>query len=334
MTGLSANAAAGRRALHAYSILHTTDLDEARKGVSEVFSPHELKIVRRDERFDTYMSHAPMGGISINRLRYGASVDIDVGCTSEFLLVMMPLSGVADVRCGEQSVRSTPEFASVVSPTLPLQMCSRYDADQIMVRIDRELIERYCMQHLGHDLRRPIEFELGMNLSGSAGASWRSLIRYLVAELDRGPKNVFTSPLTRVHVEQLVVSTLLLTQPNGYREELLQPARPIAPAYVKRVETFIQSCADQPLTIGDLAAHVGVSASTLFAGFREYRKTSPMALLKSVRLQRAHDELSNAEPGTISVTEAALRWGFTHLGRFASDYRRRYGELPSDTLRH
>ncbi len=333
MAGLSTSTVASRNALHAYSILHTSDLDEARDGVSRVFSPHELTVVSAERRLDTCLSHAPMGAVSINRLRYGATVDIDVGCTNDFLLVMMPMAGVSDIRCGEQSIRSTPQLASVISPTLPLRMRSRYDADQIMVRIDRGLIERYCMQYLGHGLRRPVEFQLGMDLTASDGESWCGLIRYLVSELDR-PTNVFTSALTRVHVEHLVVSTLLLAQPNVYRDDLMRPARPIAPAFVKRVEEFIDAHPDRPLTITDLAAHAGVSTSTLFAGFREYRNTSPIAYLKGVRMRRARDELKAASSGRVTVTDVAMRWGFTHLGRFAADYRRWFGESPSDTLRH
>ena len=34
-----------------------------------------------------------------------------------------------------------------------------------------------------------------------------------------------------------------------------------------------------------------------------------------------------------SVTELATRWGFFQLGRFATEYRKRYGECPGDTLR-
>jgi AraC-like DNA-binding protein len=39
-----------------------------------------------------------------------------------------------------------------------------------------------------------------------------------------------------------------------------------------------------------------------------------------------------ATPGT-SVEQVARRWGFTHLGRFAHDYRVAFGQLPSATLR-
>lgn len=321
------------RSLRAYAILRTRDLDEVRDGVAGIFSPHHLRVVKQGARLDAEMCHVPMGGVSINRLRYGATVDIDVGRTNDFVLVMMPLIGSAEIRCGDATIRSTPILASVVSPTLPLRTRSQADADQIMVRIDRTLIERQCAQHLGYDLKRPIEFEVGMDLSASGGHSWASLICYLVGELDR-PSNVFTSPLTRAHVEQLVVATLLLAQPHRYRDELLRPGRSIAPAFVRRVEEYIINHADEALTVAQLAAHVGVSTSTLFSGFRDFRNTSPMAYLRRVRLQRVRDDLRAGRDGAATVTEVALRWGFTHLGRFASEYKRRFGESPSATLKH
>jgi len=333
VTGFSENAIAGRDALHAFSLLHTRDLDEARAGVARVLSPHELRMSRSSDRLDAQLCHAPIGAVSINRLRYGATVQIDAGCTNDFLLVMMPLSGVSEVCCGDDSIRSTPKVASVVSPTLPLRMTSRYDCDQIMIRIERAFLERHCMQHLGRELRRPIEFRLGMDVSEGHAASWCALVRYLVSELDR-ESNVFTSALTRVHVEHLVVSTLLLAQPHSYRDDLMNVGRSVAPAYIRRVEEYIEAHADEPLSIADLAACAGVSASTLFAGFREFRDTSPIAFLKGVRMKRVRDELRAASPQTGTVTDVAMRWGFSHLGRFAVEYRRWFGESPSQTLKH
>ncbi|WP_080418328.1 helix-turn-helix domain-containing protein [Burkholderia ubonensis] len=34
---------------------------------------------------------------------------------------------------------------------------------------------------------------------------------------------------------------------------------------------------------------------------------------------------------TASITEIATRWGFAHLGQFATDYRKAFNERPSDT---
>jgi AraC family ethanolamine operon transcriptional activator len=35
----------------------------------------------------------------------------------------------------------------------------------------------------------------------------------------------------------------------------------------------------------------------------------------------------------VKVVDVANRWGFWHMGQLAADYRRQFGELPSETLR-
>lgn len=80
-----------------------------------------------------------------------------------------------------------------------------------------------------------------------------------------------------------------------------------------------------------LAEHGGVSVRTLFAGFRTYRSTTPMHYLRDLRLARVNEELRSGQ--VESVTDTAYKWGFAHLGRFAQEYKRRYGESPSETRR-
>jgi hypothetical protein len=59
----------------------------------------------------------------------------------------------------------------------------------------------------------------------------------------------------------------------------------------------------------------------------------PRNPLRRVRLARAHDELVDAEPGATTAMAVAQRWGFTHYGRFAAQYRQRFGRSPGETLR-
>ena len=86
-------------------------------------------------------------------------------------------------------------------------------------------------------------------------------------------------------------------------------------------------------TVADLAAIAGVSIRSLQQSFRRYVGIPPMTYLRDLRLARVHEHLREAEPTLHSVTDIAYRYGFTHMGRFAAEYRARYGLLPSETLR-
>jgi AraC family ethanolamine operon transcriptional activator len=50
-----------------------------------------------------------------------------------------------------------------------------------------------------------------------------------------------------------------------------------------------------------------------------------------LRLNAVHRMLVHPVKGA-SITGVASHYGFTHFGRFASMYFRRFGELPSATL--
>jgi len=56
-----------------------------------------------------------------------------------------------------------------------------------------------------------------------------------------------------------------------------------------------------------------------------------MRYLRDARFETVHDALKRAQPEQ-SVAELAMKWGFSHLGRFAVEYRKRFGESPSETL--
>ena len=82
----------------------------------------------------------------------------------------------------------------------------------------------------------------------------------------------------------------------------------------------------------DLCRHSGVGIRTVQRCFREYFDLSVTDYLKTVRLDSAYRELMTADGGEESVTNIALRNGFTHLGRFSVAYHVRFGEPPSNTL--
>ncbi|AWI74437.1 AraC family transcriptional regulator [Parazoarcus communis] len=322
--------------LSRYPVFHTDDMDEARRRGADVFCDHRLDFAGADRSFDARMCYRRLRGIGLGRMTYGGDVAIDPGQLDAFTLVQMPLSGHERIRCGNIAIDSCPGVASVVSPKRPVTMQHRAGTEKIFIRIDSGVLERHCIQHLGYELRDAIDFRVDMHLDSVAGQRWMRAVQWLFAEAehDGGGEGAIalSSPLLAAQIEQMLISMLLMCQPNNYTDRFQDQPPSIAPAFVKRVEQYIEEHADEALTIVDLAEHVGVSSRSLFAGFRRFRDTTPMNYLKEVRLKRVHDALLHSWAGDTTVTREAMRWGFSHLGHFATAYKRRFGESPSDTL--
>ncbi|NEY59705.1 helix-turn-helix domain-containing protein, partial [Klebsiella pneumoniae] len=60
----------------------------------------------------------------------------------------------------------------------------------------------------------------------------------------------------------------------------------------------------------------------------------PNAWLKRIRLNAVRRELISPWSERETVKEAAMQWGFWHLGQFATDYQQLFAEKPSMTLHH
>lgn len=99
-----------------------------------------------------------------------------------------------------------------------------------------------------------------------------------------------------------------------------------------RARSFIEAHRDRPIAVAELCRATRSSRRTLEYAFREHLGLSPRAYLAAVRLDGVRSELLPSDP-PVRIADVANRWGFWHLGQFAADYRRQFGELPSETLR-
>ena len=100
-----------------------------------------------------------------------------------------------------------------------------------------------------------------------------------------------------------------------------------------RAESFVERCAQENIDVQDMSRVAQVSKRTLEYAFVERFGIAPNAYLKSHRLNSVRRELRAAAPEAVKVADIANRWGFWHMGQFASDYRAQFDELPSQTLK-
>jgi AraC-like DNA-binding protein/tetratricopeptide (TPR) repeat protein len=111
----------------------------------------------------------------------------------------------------------------------------------------------------------------------------------------------------------------------------LTPGQTVLPRSITRALNAMQTAPHHTLNLSELAAIGNVSARTLQRQFKKFLGKTPLAILRDIRFDYARWQLLRLSP-TASITDIALRCGFSHLGRFSVEYRRRYGEKPSQTL--
>lgn len=103
---------------------------------------------------------------------------------------------------------------------------------------------------------------------------------------------------------------------------------------IKQAAVMILENLDRPWTVHDLCTELHVSERTLRYGFQECFGMGPIAYLKVHRLNGVRRQLKASIAHQTTVTDVAIQWGFWHMGQFAKDYKKMFGESPSETLRH
>jgi AraC-like DNA-binding protein len=128
-------------------------------------------------------------------------------------------------------------------------------------------------------------------------------------------------------LREMLVDAVLEAWPHNFSEALRRPAPMVAPRHVKLAVEFIQAHPEQLVSGVDLARLSHVSQRALQEGFRRFVGMSIVGYQRQVRLERAYEVLKQRESG--SVTEVALRFGFSNVGRFCQYFRGAFGVSPA-----
>jgi AraC-like DNA-binding protein len=241
-------------------------------------------------------------------------------------------SGSSEYRVPGRIFVTSPSCGAFWPGMHPVQVRTNENWHVFGTRFSSGAIQLELSHMLGRDIVRPVDFDPMVNFDYGAGRIVKRLLVQLYEKAGQHESELAKSGFGMRHIELSLITLILDGMRHNYSTFVNGPERNIAPWQVRAVEEFIVENADQPLSVGDLAIVGGVSARSLQRTFRHHRGCSPMEFLRRMRLERVRNELVHATCGT-TVTSAAMRWGFLHLSRFAAEYRTRFNESPSATLR-
>ena len=105
----------------------------------------------------------------------------------------------------------------------------------------------------------------------------------------------------------------------------------VIPLKLKIAENFVIANAAKAPSVGDVSAAAGLSVRSLHSLFVKFRGASPSEFIREQRLTGIRSALRSARNGA-TVAEIAIAWNYQNFGNFAATYRKRFGELPSETL--
>jgi AraC-like DNA-binding protein len=132
-------------------------------------------------------------------------------------------------------------------------------------------------------------------------------------------------------LEQEDFLALLISATSDAEEFDDRSTFPMRAKSVTRAIDLMRDRLSDGVSISQLCADSGASKRTLSRGFRERFGLGPKAYFNCLRLNRVRSELLLGST-TCNIVDTANDWGFWHMGQFAKDYRRMFGELPSETL--
>lgn len=169
-----------------------------------------------------------------------------------------------------------------------------------------------------------------MTLSPSAANNFIQAglsIRTCVANLSEGRE---ATSVTAAEDDFVTTLDRLLTQhvdatflPSDYNEA--------AERIVFGALEYVRTHSSEPITVEDLTTATNVEYRTLLRAFHRYLNVGPKHYLKLRQLNLVRLALRHNTDRSRNVTNILSEYGVTEFGRFAIEYKRLFGEAPSET---
>lgn len=308
----------------------TSSPEHAHEFISAAYGRHTPRISGDRKRFMFSALSIAVDAFSVARVRHSMHV-VAPEAVFDNLCVIRPVSGVCRFTAGREEAGGT----SLPILAAPHQALCVEWADSVVgvVRLDADRVFQVAGEVTGVD-QDAMRFTGISPRSSTLGRYWDSVVRHVTRHL-LPDEELMSSPLVREQAFRQLAAALLTVFPNTSQAyERASGADDAEPTVVRRAVEFIDANAGRDLGVAEIAEASGIGTRGLQAAFRRHRDTTPIEYLRRVRMERAHRDLQAGDPTRgDSVSAIAARWGFTHHGRFAVEYRRAYGCSPGHTLR-
>jgi AraC-like DNA-binding protein len=314
--------------MHTMVIVDTDDADHADAVVAELW-PH-VKIQPRNGGGRTRIRRTTLGSLHLDDVEFDHDVDFLCDPVASPSLMCVRAGAVDYENEGDVPQRFGPGRAAALAAVAGQTLTGHiFQAHYHLISLSPNAFGDVAVSHDGG----PVRFTSPVPLSDVEN---RQLVRVAdyVCSTAAATAAGTANPAVSEAVERLVAATMLAALPSTAVLDATPTERGAGtPALLIKAIAFIEKHLRDDISLDDIASAVYVTPRALQYMFRKHRNCTPMEYLRAVRLDHAHRDLLAADRSVVTVAEVARRWGFGHLGRFATNYRMAFGESPHETLR-
>ena len=312
-------------------MLATTSIDEATETLSQSLMPLRIGRVAEPQRFRLDMNGRRLGRFFFGYNELATDTVVEPAPARDVVAVVLGYDErrPSFIALDDERVRVSTHMAAVASPMHQLRNWRPGNSGWFVLSMPTSVLSDRLHEVTGASTGGPIVFAPHVDLTKGPGRLLRELNQVLSTELERDG-NGSENRLLRPMLEDALIS-VILALPGSLSRAIEDGSPPSgdSPRAVRRAEEYMTAQAGEPITLSDLTVACGCSRSALYDAFKSSRGYTPMQFLASRRLELARERLMSEHAAT--ATAIALEYGFSHYGRFAEAYHRRFGESPSAT---
>ncbi|MBV1789138.1 AraC family transcriptional regulator [Marinobacterium sp. D7] len=280
----------------------------------------------RKGRSSARLSFREFADIGLSLISYGDEVKVRCPDLSEVYHFQVVTRGQCCWRYDDdQRLLLRPGQALMMNPKEQIDLSYSHDCEKVIIKVPEEILRGVCLEQNGMLPRDGIRFERRIVDLQNTGCFMRFLDA-LLAEANEAEVELGSLQLS---YREILINKLLHQFASNAQE---QSSGCALDRSFSELIAYIDAHIKDEIDVDELAQSANVSVRTIYNQFSRHFGLTPRLYVKNAKLKGLREELIG-NPRIRNVTEAALDYGFTHLGRFSSDYRKMFGELPSETFK-
>jgi AraC-like DNA-binding protein len=276
--------------------------------------------------FGATLCTVELQGLAMQRLSEELSRVSHVGCRGgRDFIVFRTEAGAPVIRNG---VELTTTSITRLRPGQSYYQHTAGPTSHAGISLPLDEVDSVCTNVAGCSLR-PLKDDVTVTPPPDAMARLQRLSK-VAGDLAENAPEVLAHPEAARGLEQAIIGAIADCLGGDVDED--RAARRQHTAIMRRFHQVIERFGEQPIYIPELCREIGASERTLRDCCQEQLGMGPKHYLLLRRLHLVRRALRSNSPADTTVTKVATQYGFWQFGRFASEYKAHFNELPSTTL--